>query len=121
MKKLLPIFIVLGCTVSLFSCKGNPTGPSVTGLPTEGLLAYYPFNGDAFDSSGNQHNGTLNGGITWVTDRFGHPSGACHFDGTSAYITIGDSAGDLNFNVDSQSYTISCWVRLDTLVSNRDM
>ena len=32
-------------------------------IPTDGLLAYYPFNGNANDVSGNGNHGTINGAI----------------------------------------------------------
>jgi len=35
-----------------------------------GLVAYYPFNGNANDESGNGNNGTVNG-ATSTEDRFG--------------------------------------------------
>ena len=30
-------------------------------VPTDGLVAYYPFNGNANDESGNGNHGTVNG------------------------------------------------------------
>jgi len=36
-----------------------------------GLVAYYPFNGNANDESGNGNNGTVNG-ATLTADRFGN-------------------------------------------------
>ena len=30
-------------------------------VPTEGLVAWYPFNGNANDASGNGHDGIING------------------------------------------------------------
>ena len=33
----------------------------------DGLVAYYPFDGNANDSSGNGNNGTENGGVTYTT------------------------------------------------------
>lgn len=59
---------------------------SVSPIPLEGLVAYYPFNGNANDESGNGNNGTPYGGATLVTDRNGHPNEAYSFDGTSGYI-----------------------------------
>lgn len=35
---------------------------------TNGLVAYYPFNGNANDASGNGHNGTNHGGFWCRTD-----------------------------------------------------
>jgi len=39
----------------------------------EGLVAYYPFNGNADDASGNGNNGTINGAVL-TDDRFGNPN-----------------------------------------------
>lgn len=49
---------------------------------TNGLVAYYPFNGNANDASGNGNNGTNNGAI-YTTNRFGVPASAVSFNGTS--------------------------------------
>ena len=54
--------------------------------PTDGLVAYYPFNGNANDESGNEHHGTTNGGVSWTQDRFGNSFSAAQFDGLDSYI-----------------------------------
>ena len=54
-------------------------------VPTSGLEAYYPLDGDASDASGNGLDGTVVG-ATPAADRFGTPGAAFSFDGT-AYIT----------------------------------
>jgi len=54
-------------------------------LPTEGLVAYYPFNGNANDESGNGNHGTVHG-ATLTEDRFSNPNSAYSFDGNSDYI-----------------------------------
>jgi len=56
-------------------------------IPTIGLVAYYPFNGNANDMSGNANNGTVHG-ATLTTDRFGNPNSAYSFDGLSNYIEV---------------------------------
>jgi PKD repeat protein len=43
------------------------------------LVAYYPFNGNANDESGNGNNGTVNG-ATLTVDRFGNENKAYSFD-----------------------------------------
>jgi prefoldin subunit 5 len=48
-----------------------------------GLVAYFPFNGNANDSSGNGHNG-VNSGATLTTDRFGSANSAFYFSGTNS-------------------------------------
>jgi seryl-tRNA synthetase len=45
---------------------------------TTGLVAYYPFSGNAGDSSGNGNHGTVNG-ATLATDRFGKVNSAYSF------------------------------------------
>ncbi len=56
-------------------------------IPTDGLVAYYPFNGNANDESGNGNNGIVNG-ATLTTDRKGIGDRAYYFDGTGKYIRI---------------------------------
>ena len=60
-------------------------------VPTGGLVAFYPFSGNANDSSGNGINGTLNG-CTLTTDRFGRPNSAYQFNGSSDYILVNNSS-----------------------------
>jgi hypothetical protein len=47
-------------------------------VPTNGLVGYWPFNGNANDVSGNNNNGTVNG-ATLSTDRFGNANSAYSF------------------------------------------
>ena len=49
-------------------------------IPSEGLVAYYPFNGNADDESQFNNHGTVNGAIL-TTDRFGNNDRAYSFDG----------------------------------------
>jgi hypothetical protein len=51
-------------------------------VPTNGLVGYWPFNGNANDESGNGNNGTVNG-ATLATDKNGNLNSAYSFDGTS--------------------------------------
>lgn len=46
----------------------------------EGLIAYFPFNGNANDEAGNGHDGIVYG-ATLTTDRFGNTNSAYEFDG----------------------------------------
>lgn len=59
-----------------------------------GLVAYYPFNGNANDSSGHGNNPIFNN-ATLTTDMYGNANKAYHFDGTSSYMRIANS-GTLN-------------------------
>ncbi|MBV6505562.1 MAG: hypothetical protein ILNGONEN_01125 [Syntrophorhabdaceae bacterium] len=51
-----------------------------------GLVAYYPFNGNANDESGHGNNGTVVG-ATLTTDRLGKSNSAYSFDGVGDYIS----------------------------------
>lgn len=57
-----------------------------------GLVAYYPFNGNANDASGNGNNGTPMNGVQMTTDRFGNSNSAYLFDGADDYISVPNSA-----------------------------
>lgn len=73
------------------------------------LVLFYPFDGDALDYSGNQIDGTLSG-PTFTDDRFGNPSRALQFNGTSAFLTA-DSSAVLDTLV--APITVTSWVRID--------
>ncbi|MBN9380250.1 MAG: gliding motility-associated C-terminal domain-containing protein [Chitinophagaceae bacterium] len=64
---------------------------------TTGLLAYYPFNGNTNDATGNGNNGTLVNNPTLTTDKAGNPNSAYSFDGVNNYISIpGTNLNPLN-------------------------
>ena len=77
-------------------------------VPTNGLVGYWPFNGNANDESGNGNNGTVNG-ATLTTDRNGNINSSYSFDGTNCSTYI-----DVNLNTstiqNSHEYSISFWV-----------
>ncbi len=70
-----------------------------------GLVAYYPFNGNAVDETSHGHDGVVNGAIL-VTDRFGNPNSAYEFNGDGE-ITIQDH-DSLEL---TGSFSISVWVK----------
>jgi len=55
---------------------------------TTGLIARYPFDGNANDVSGNANHGALMGSVSGTTDRFGLPNRAYSFNGLNAYILV---------------------------------
>ncbi len=67
-----------------------------------GLVAYYPFNGNANDESGNGNNGTVNG-ATLSENRFEDLNSAYSFDGIDDYISLGDQ-------LQLKKITISLWI-----------
>lgn len=78
-------------------------------IPTNGLVAYFPFNGNANDQSGNNNNGTVHGAIL-TADRHGISNRAYLFNGVDNYIEINHSSS-LNL---SQQISISFWAKLET-------
>jgi len=74
----------------------------------DGLIAYYPFNGNAEDLGGRDHHGTVNQAVM-VDDRFGSSNQAYNFDGTDDYIEV---PHHVDFNL-TNKLTISCWIRHD--------
>ena len=70
------------------------------------LVAWYPFNNNANDFSGNDNNGTVNGAIL-TKDRFGFENSAYDFDGNDDYIEF----QEIWLN-QSENFTISAWVML---------
>jgi hypothetical protein len=75
----------------------------------DGLVAYYPFNGNANDESGNGNNGTQYG-VTCTNDRFGNQNSAFFFDGVDDNIEILHS-GSLNI---TEGISISFWTKFET-------
>ena len=74
--------------------------------PTNGLVGYWTFSGNANDSSGNNLNGTVNGAVL-TEDRFGNSSSAFNFDGIDDYILVNDD--DL-LSFPNNEFTFSFWV-----------
>ena len=103
MKKQLFILVVL--SIALLSCKNNDVvtvklTPSF--IPTDGLIAWYPFNGNVNDESGNGNNGTITGIITASNDRFGVPNSSYSFTG-SGCIKLP--------SINLPSFTLNAWVK----------
>lgn len=72
---------------------------------TNGLIAYYPFNGNANDASGNGNNGVVYGAQP-TTDRLGYSNSAYYFNGSNEYISIPPVVALSN----AVQATISMWV-----------
>ncbi len=73
-----------------------------------GLIAYYPFNANAVDETGNGHDGTVNGSVL-TTDRFGNPNSAYDFDGVDDYIELNDN----KIIITQMPFSISIWAKIE--------
>lgn len=91
----------------------------ITPIAASSLIAYWKFNGNANDSSGNGHNGTLEAGPTGLAavpgpvpnltmDRFGNANSAYHFSG-GGNIDVPYSPA-----LNPKAITVSLWERQDT-------
>ncbi|MHB8581512.1 MAG: LamG-like jellyroll fold domain-containing protein, partial [Ignavibacteriaceae bacterium] len=85
----------------------------LSALTTGDLMAYYPFDGNANDVSGNNNNGTNNGAIS-TSDRFGNLNRAYYFDGKTSYILV-QSSPSLNFQ---NAITLDFWMRISAFNGN---
>lgn len=79
--------------------------PSPSDFLTNGLIAYYPFNGNANDASGHGNHGQFIGNVIPATDRFGNAAAAYHLDGASGSIDVTNTV----FNIGQAGYTMSGW------------
>ncbi len=87
-------------------CKGSSIQLKVNNsFPNNGLVAYYPFNNNTNDESGNGNNGTIVG-ANFVNDRYNESNSALNFNGSSNYIIINDN-DMLDLNND---FSISAWI-----------
>ena len=91
---------------------GDPISPfefhsivDTSGIPTEGLLAHYPFRGNAKDNSGYGNHGTVVGSAL-SADRLGIVDRAYSFDGLNDYIDLGNPQ---SLNLTGQM-AISAWI-----------
>ena len=79
-------------------------------VPTNGLVGYWPFNGNANDVSGNNFNGAVNGAVATL-DRFGAANSAYLFNGVSNRIEVANNSTVNNLTQVSISY----WVNVNQL------
>jgi hypothetical protein len=101
MKSLLVIAIAtLACTVSSLA----QNVPSY--IPTDGLVGWWPFNGNANDESGNGNDGTPMNGVSLATDRNGISSSAYNFDGVDDNIKVQN-----NITQFLSDFTITFWFK----------
>ena len=88
------------------STGSNLNDPTSTPLQ-QGLVAWYPFDGNASDMSGNGNHGTVNG-ATLGTDRHGVAGKAYSFDGVNDFIEVNDST---DFDFQDNDFSVLAWVK----------
>jgi hypothetical protein len=75
-------------------------------IPINGLVGWWPFNGNANDESGNGNNGVLQNGVLFSSDRNSNATSACDFDGVNDQIFVNHSASISP----TQNVTVSAWI-----------
>ncbi|MDB9828209.1 T9SS type A sorting domain-containing protein [Flavobacteriaceae bacterium] len=110
MKKLIYLFLTI-----VFICQYTIAQvPSY--VPTDGLVGYWPFDGNANDASGNGNNGVVNG-PTLTSDRFGNNNSAYSFtvNSSAGWGSAQDRITVTNPTIpNDNSFTMSGWVNLET-------
>jgi len=95
MKKTLLILAVFTIGITAFS-------QIPTYVPSNSLVGWWPFNGNANDESGNGNNGTVIGAVL-VDDRFGIAQSALAFDGINDFVEMSSSFSNW------QDFSFSLW------------
>jgi hypothetical protein len=76
-------------------------------IPRAGLVAEYLFGGNANDTSGHDHHGTVHGAAL-TTDRFGTPDSAYRFDGDDDHIEVSPPP-----TLGNGAMAVSVWARFE--------
>lgn len=79
---------------------------------SNGIVAWYPFNGNPNDESGNQYNGIIQG-ATITTDRNNTSNKAYSFDGNNDWINF-ENHSDLKI---SNSLSYSAWIYVEGMTN----
>lgn len=82
-----------------------------------GLVAYYPCDGNANDLSGNSNNGYVYGAAL-ANDRNGNSNSSYYFDGNSSFILV--RSNNLLNITSNQNLSISFWMKEDGKEFNTD-
>jgi hypothetical protein len=102
-----------GLTTADASGNGNTgtlvNGPQWINLSNDSnIVAYYPFNGNANDASGNNNHGLIAGSVNLTKDRFGYTNSAYDFTNTASYINLPN-----NLIAREDKLSLSLWFKTD--------
>lgn len=105
MKKTILKIMVLATGFTTMMAQSTPSY-----IPSNGLVGWWPFNGDAKDESGKNNHGTVTG-ATLAADRFGNPNKAYSFDGVNNHRIVVPNSTSLN--ITGAELSIAYWVYSD--------
>ena len=90
--------------LNLYSDQSSAQVPDY--VPTDGLVAWYPLDGDALDVSPNNHDGTPSN-LTFAPNRFDTPDAAGSFNGINTFIELDFTSISNQVDV----FSINAWVK----------
>jgi hypothetical protein len=79
-------------------------------INNDSLIAFYNFNGNGNDISGNNYHCILNGPASYTTDRYGNNGSAFTFNGIDNHFLINNT--DTRFKPTGFPVTISAWINV---------
>ena len=77
-------------------------------VPSEGLVGWWPFNGNANDESGNGNHGSVQSGASLAMNRFNQAESAFEIDGINC---SGPKGVSIPANLINSEYAISLWAK----------
>ena len=95
--------------ITMAICLNGILANAQNNIPQDSLIAYYPFNDDFKDKSGNNYNGKVNGAVL-----SGTKNKACFFDGINDYIEVPGVEPLKTI----KKLTVSCWIKPLTVDRN---
>ncbi len=87
-------------------------------ISTDGLLAYYPFNGNTLDSTDNTFDGIMMGG-TFVEDQYGNPNAALQLNGVDEFVDLSPFA--IPFRVHLNEFSIYFKIKFEKTENNQSI
>jgi len=112
LKKMKNLLLTAIATVGFALISNGQTVPN--NVPTNGLIGWYPFDGNANDESTNGNNGIING-ATLTADRFGDNEKAYEFNGPDTFITL---PNDFFNGTQNGLYSINLWAKHNSTNKN---
>ena len=105
--KLLKIILAAAAIIAPFK------NASAQSFLTNGLVAYYPFNGNANDMAGT-NNGVVYGAAL-TANRFGLANSCYAFNGNNAFIIVSNNSAISSFG---NQMSVSCWFTMSNNIAN---
>lgn len=96
--------LLLGCALAMCAAAATAQVPSY--VPTDGLVGWWPFNGNANDESGNGHDCSVVEAVLSI-DRFGNSSNSYTLAGATGFIRTNNP-----FYNSSIDHSVSFWIQV---------